>query len=76
MQGLMQQLTEGNLGVTTIVVWTLVAAVLSIAGGALAGIQLAGKDLGNSLAAIMGAMFGPIAAVPGIVLGLIILKLI
>ena len=40
-------------------------------GGALAGIQLAGKDLGTELAGAMGAMFGPTGAVPGILLGLI-----
>lgn len=76
MQGLMQQLTDGSLNVTAIVVWTLLAAVLAIAGGALAGIVLAGKDLGNQLAALMGGMFGPIAVVPGVLLGLIVLKLI
>lgn len=76
MQGLMQQLTDGSLNVTAIVVWTLLAAVLAIAGGALAGIVLAGKDLGNQLAAMMGGMFGPVAVVPGVLLGLIVLKLI
>lgn len=76
MQGLMQQLTDGSLNVTAIVVWTLLAAVLAIAGGALAGIVLAGKDLGNQLAALMGGMFGPVAVVPGVLLGLIVLKLI
>lgn len=76
MQGLMQQLTGGSLNMTSILVWTLLAAVLAIAGGALAGILLAGKDLGNQLAAMMGGMFGPVAVVPGVFLGLIILKLI
>jgi hypothetical protein len=50
--------------------------VLSIGAGALAGISLAGKHLGNSLAAAMGAMFGPMAAVPGILIGLIVLAFI
>jgi hypothetical protein len=50
-----------------------VAATL---GGALAGILLAGKDLGNELAGAMGAMFGPTGAVPGVLLGLIILALL
>lgn len=49
----------------------LVALVLSMAGGALAG-----KDLGNELAAMMGAMFGPTAAVPAVLVGLIVLALI
>jgi hypothetical protein len=38
-----------------------------------AGVVLGGKDLGNSLAASMGALYGPMAAVPGILIGLIIL---
>lgn len=76
MQALMQQLADGSLSAATIVVWTLIAAVISIAGGALAGTVLAGKDLGNALAAMMGGMFGPVAVVPGVLLGLVILKLI
>jgi hypothetical protein len=72
----MQQLTTGYLGVATIVVWTLIAAVLAMAGGALAAVKLAGKDLGNPLAALMGVLFGPVAAVPGVLIGLIVLKLL
>lgn len=71
MQALMQQ---DGLGLAAIVLWTILAALLAIAGGAVAGVKLAGKDLGNMLAAIMGAMFGPVAVVPGVVIGLIILK--
>jgi len=68
-----QQLASGRLTAITIAVWTLLSIVLSIAAGALAGMQLAGKDLGNNLAALMGAMYGPVAAVPGILVGLIVL---
>jgi hypothetical protein len=57
----------------TITVWTLLSIVLSIAAGAVGGMALGGKDLGNTLAALMGAMYGPVAAVPGILLALIIL---
>ena len=60
----------------TIILWTLIAIIVSIAAGALAGMQLAGKDLGNSLAALMGAMYGPVAAVPGILVGLIVLAFV
>jgi ABC-type tungstate transport system substrate-binding protein len=75
-QAIMQQLADGSPGVSAIVAWTLIAAVLAMAGGALAGVRLAGKDLGNSLAAMMGAMFGPLASVPGVLIGLILLRLI
>ena len=56
--------------------WLAMAFVLSMAGGALAGMRLAGKDLGNELAAMMGAMFGPTAVLPAVVLGLIVLAFI
>ena len=65
-----------QLGVPGIVLWTLVAFVVAMAGGALTGVKLAGKDLGNELAALIGAMFGPTGAVPGILLGLIVLAVI
>ena len=73
MHEVIHQLTSGQLTAITIPVWTILSVLLSIAAGALSGIQLAGKDLGNSLAAMMGAMFGPMAAAPGILAGLIIL---
>lgn len=73
MNDALQQIASGRLTAITIPVWTLLSIVLSIAAGALAGMQLAGKDLGNSLAALMGAMYGPVAAVPGILIGLIVL---
>lgn len=66
----------GYLNIVSIVLLSLLATVLAIAGGALAGMKLAGKDLGNALAAMMGALFGPVAVVPGVLLGLIILKFI
>ncbi len=69
----MQQLANGQLTAVTVTVWTLIAALLSIASGAVAGMTLAGKDLGNSLAAALGAMYGPVAAVPGILAALIVL---
>ncbi len=76
MNEVMRQLAGGQLTGVTVVVWTLVSLLLSIAAGAVAGITLAGKDLGNSLAAAMGAMFGPVAAVPGILVALIVLAFI
>lgn len=65
-----------QLDVATAVLWLFVAFVLSMAGGALAGMRLAGKDLGNELAAMMGAMFGPTAAVPAVLAGLVVLAMV
>lgn len=76
MEEILNQLATGQLGVFTIAIWTFLAFLLAMGGGAVAGVRLAGKDLGNELAALMGAMFGPTGAVPGILLGLIILALV
>ena len=75
MHDLTQQLASALTG-GAIVLWTLLALAMSTAGGALAGMKLGGKDLGSSLAALMGAMYGPVAAVPGILLGLIVLRFV
>ena len=76
MQAMLQAMGGGGFGIAAIVVWTLVAALLATAGGAAAGVKLAGKDLGVPLAAMMGAMYGPLAAAPAVLLGLIILRFI
>jgi hypothetical protein len=57
----------------TIVLWTLAAVPLSAAAGAVSGMLLGGKDLGNSLAAALGALYGPVAAVPAVLVTLIAL---
>lgn len=73
MQGLIAQLGSGQIGFGGTVLCLVVALVLSIVGGAIAGVRLAGKDLGNELAATMGAMFGPTAVVPAVLVGLFVL---
>jgi hypothetical protein len=76
MTGVWHQLASGQLTAATIVIWTCCGFVAAMLGGALAGILFAGKDLGNELAGAMGAMFGPTGAVPGVLLGLIILAML
>ncbi|MFC4252986.1 hypothetical protein [Sinimarinibacterium flocculans] len=76
MEELMRQLGSGQIGIATVLVWTALAFIAALAGGALAGLKLAGKDLGNDLASLMGAMFGPTAAVPAVLVGLIVLMLV
>jgi hypothetical protein len=73
MEVLMRELWDGQLTVLTIIVWTILASVVSVGAGAVAGLTLGGRDLGTSLAALMGALYGPLAAAPGILLGLIVL---
>ena len=76
MQNVMQDLASGRLTAATLTGWCVVSVVLSVAAGALAGVALGGKELGNSLAALMGAMYGPLAAVPAVLVGLIVLAFI
>lgn len=51
----------------------LIGAAASAAGGALGGLVIGARDLGPSLAATMGAFFGPLAGVSGIALGLLVI---
>jgi len=73
MQQVAQQLVAGQINVLTVPIWTVMAFVLAIFAGAAAGVWLAGKDLGRELASLMGGLFGPTAAVPAVLLGLIAL---
>lgn len=75
MDTLSQQLADGQLTAATAAILLGIAFVLSVAGGAAAGVALAGKDLGNQLAALMGGMFGPTAVLPAAAIGLIVLWL-
>jgi hypothetical protein len=61
------------LSAASVALWTAVSILAALAGGALSGMAIARKDLGNSLAAAMGALYGPLAATPGILVGLIVL---
>ncbi len=76
MRDLGNALLSGRLTALTILVWTMLSILLSIGAGALAGMVLAGKDLGNNLAAMFGALYGPLAAVPGVLLGLLVLAFV
>ncbi len=68
-------LAAGDINLITGLAWLAVAAALSVIGGAIGGILLAGKDLGYQLAAIIGGLFGPAGVIPAVLLGLVVLKL-
>ncbi len=53
----------------------LVGIIFGAVGGALVGKTIGGKDLGNGFAALMGSLFCLSAAVPGVIVGIIILAL-
>jgi hypothetical protein len=44
--------------------FVIIMALAGLAGGALSGLKIAGKDLGKELAAMMGAFYGLTAVVP------------
>lgn len=48
----------------------------SILGGILGGIWVGGKDLGTGLAGMMGGFYGPVAAVPALLIAVFILFLL
>jgi hypothetical protein len=47
--------------------------VLALAAGAASGMKIGAEALGKELAAMMGAFYGPTAALPAVLLGLLIL---
>jgi hypothetical protein len=67
---------HGSLTPSTILAWTAIAFVLAAAGGGMGGLRLAGKDLGPKLAALIGAMFGPVATAPAVLAALVVLALL
>jgi hypothetical protein len=72
----LSSLLSGDINLITSLVWLAIAAGLSIVGGAIGGVLLAGKDLGYELAAMTGGLLGPAGVIPAIFLGLLILNLL
>ena len=75
LQSFISSFFAGDINLFTGIVWLGIAIGFSILGGAIGGILLAGKDLGNRLSAMIGGLFGPAAIIPATVLGLIILAI-
>lgn len=67
-------LATGEITILTAIFWVTVASGISVIAGAIGGIWLAGKDLGYSLAAMIGSLFGPAGVIPAVIIGLAILK--
>lgn len=72
----MDGLVTGDITFGTGILLFLVAAITGAIGGAIGGILIGGKDIGNELAAIVGAFFGPVVTAPGTVVGLLLLSLL
>ncbi|GET43416.1 hypothetical protein [Microseira wollei] len=69
-------LAAGDINFMTGLVWLVLAAALSLIGGAIGGVLVGGKDLGNQLAAMIGGLFGPAGVIPAVLIGLVILRFV
>ncbi|MEH2462434.1 hypothetical protein [Nostoc sp.] len=69
-------LADGDLNIATEFVWVIIATALSMVGGAIGGMLLAGKDIGYQFSAMLGALFAPAGVIPAIILGLAVLNLL
>lgn len=76
LNGMVTSLMAGDLNLITGFIWFIVATVVSMVGGAIGGMLLAGEELGYNFAAILGGLFGPAGVIPGAILGLIVLNLL
>ncbi len=74
MTDFLSSLLSGDINLITSLVWLVVAAGLSIVGGAIGGVLLAGKDLGYELAAMTGGLLAPAGVIPAVFIGLVLLN--
>ncbi|KST62819.1 hypothetical protein [Mastigocoleus testarum] len=73
-QELVTNLAAGEINLTTGLVWLILAALVSLTGGAIGGMILAGKDLGYKFSAILGGIFGTASVIPATLVGLFVLN--
>lgn len=67
-------ITDVNL--PNILVWTIISVIISMIGGAVGGMILAGKEIGYKLSATVGSLFAPAGVIPALILGLLIVSFI
>jgi hypothetical protein len=75
MKDFLTTLAAGELNIATEFAWIFIAIALSMVGGAMGAMLLAGKDIGYQLSATLGALFGPAGAIPAILLAFALLNL-
>ena len=64
----------GDINLITGIIWLLIAIAISMIGGAISGMIIAGEEIGYQLSAMLGGLFAPAGAIPAIILGLLILS--
>ena len=75
-QELLTNLAAGEINLITGLVWVILAALVSLFGGAMGGMLLAGKDLGYKFSAILGGIFGTASVIPATIVGLFVINFI
>ncbi|MBE9199917.1 MULTISPECIES: hypothetical protein [unclassified Nodularia (in: cyanobacteria)] len=75
MKEFLTTLATGELNIATEFAWILIATALSMVGGAVGAMLLAGKDIGYQFSATLGALFGPAGVIPGLFIGFALLNL-
>lgn len=50
--------------------------IASVLGGAIGGVLVGGRQIGNEIAAMMGSFYGPLAGFGGVLLGLAVVALL
>ncbi|WP_089092812.1 hypothetical protein [Nodularia sp. NIES-3585] len=75
MKDFLTTLVAGDLNIATEFAWIFIATTLSMVGGAIGGMLLAGKDIGYQFSATLGALLGPAGVIPAILISLAILNL-
>jgi hypothetical protein len=71
MEAIIVELAEGQITWATGVILCLAALGVGALGGAVGGALVGGRHVGYGLSALMGTFFGPIAALPGVLIALI-----
>ncbi len=76
MGSIVEAINAGQITWITLLVAVSGALVAAVVGGAVGGIVVGGKHMGNELAAMLGSFYGPMGALPGIVIALCMIALI
>ncbi|MEA5571953.1 hypothetical protein [Calothrix sp. UHCC 0171] len=76
MNNILTNLAIGDIDLITEFVLLLIAIPLSMLGGAIGGILLAGKDFGYNFSAMMGSLLAPAGVIPGVIIGLVLIYIL
>ncbi|HIK03743.1 MAG TPA: hypothetical protein IGS40_03355 [Trichormus sp. M33_DOE_039] len=67
-------MVTSDLTLVTGLLWLVIATIISMIGGAIGGMILAGKEIGYIFSATLGALFAPAGTIPTIIIGFAVLN--